>query len=386
MEESKWRPPPQYDSPYMTSATSPPVHLGPVVQRIPSPPRPGMMPQLGPYDSSAAGPYSAPPMGPVSAPSSAHTSAPGSSEENFVFFCSTELKIIRASADCYKHLGYHAHEFANFSLLDYIHPGDRFVVEQDRYSLVNASYPSIHPQSSRDTHAAVVAASERELLSVANGSDLYPASDVRMLHSDGGFTYFNVRQHLGGGLGGSLYQPESLGKIYLVISCLPFSDPSQEPHGRRHHHPSAPAAQQQSAALPSFSSIAAAADAPTASPSHYNTYNRPSSGPAPSQYYSRPTTSSSSTYPTAPSGPSPRAPSPAGQAPYPPSRYHSYPPLPPQHSPQGGYYHPPQGSHYDRRPDGHPDEWRRHGHPLPPPGAPGSAPPPADYRRGWDRQ
>jgi hypothetical protein len=339
----------------------------------------------GSYESAAASPYSAQ-SGPTSAPPTAHSSVPSQYDERqqstFTLFCSTDLKILRATADCYRFLGFHAHELLNLDLIRWIHPADQHLINQDRDQLLNVSYLPTTPHTSRETHVAIVTANENELKSPAAGmGDPYPNQTVRMFHGDGAFYPFNLRMHLGGGLGGSLWQQDTLGKIYLVVSCLPVPPPEalQEPPGRRPSHYAATVAPPPpSGALPSFSSIAAAADAPGGS-----AYHRPPSAPGPSgPYYSRPSTSSSSPYPPGPAGLSPRAPSPGGQGPY--SRYNSYPP---PHPPPGppGYYMPPS-SPYDRRPDTHPDEWRRVGHPLPSPGAHGSAPPPPDYRRGWDRQ
>lgn len=337
----------------------------------------------GSYDSSTACPYSAPPSSTASAPPTAIPTAQAPYDERapqtFTLFCSTDLKILRATADSYRFLGFHAHELLNLDLLRWIHPADQHLVIQDCDKLLNVSYLPTSPHTSRETHVAVVTANEHELKSPAAGMvDPYPNQTVRMFHGDGMFYPFNVRMHLGGGLGGSLWQKDTLGKIYLVVSCLPVpSDSLQDPPGRRpSHYPAAVAPPPPPpGALPSFSSIAAAADSPGAS-----TYHRPTSAPGPGPYYSRPSTSSSSPYPPGPASLTPRAPSPGGQGPY--SRYHTYPPPHPQ---PGGFYMPPS-SPYDRRHETHPDEWRRHGHPLPSPGAPGSVPPPPDYHRGWDRQ
>lgn len=307
----------------------------------------------------------------------------------FTLFFPTELKILRVRPESYSPTSFHPHEHHNLSLLEWILPSDRHLIEQDRDQLLSVSYFANHPQSNRETHAAVMAASEPELVCPAVGmTEPYPNQNVHMLLSDQNSSLSNVRIHLGGGSGGSLWQPDSLSKLYLVVSCLSIPHESSQESGRRHsHHRSTPARLQSSGALPSFSSIAAAADAPPSSSSHCHTYDRPSSSAAPPQYYSRPTTSSSSPYRSAPPGPGPRPPSLAGQVSYSTSRqpYPGRPPHPP--SPQGAYY-PSPNAHYDRR-DPHPDEWRRHGHPLPSPGAPGSGPPPPEFvrrRGGWERK
>lgn len=397
-EDSKWKGPASYDSPYAVSASTtspPPIPMSSMAPRLPSPPRSALGPPplggvpSGPYDGHAgASSYnstSAPPSAIASGPSGPppHSSMP----EPFVLFCSTELKILRVTSSCHHLIGYHPHEFANLNLLDWLHPADRHLIETERNRLVSIPYLQGVLQSNRDTHAAVMAASERELLSPAVGMrEPYPNQNVRILRSDNGFSLFNVRLHLGGGLNGSLWQPETLGKIYLVVSCLLISDRDVPPEvSARRPPPSTPSAPPP--ALPSFSSIAAAADRPDPqaqppqqlpSSQGYPYASRSGSAPNPQHqqhqppqqgYYGRPPTAN---YPPPPPGSSTRRTPSPNHPQYPSRPSHpssaSYPPPP-------GYY-PPSGQHV-HYPREHHDEWRRQG-PPPPSGPPG--PPEHEYR------
>lgn len=59
------------------------------------------------------------------------------------------------------------------------------------------------------------------MLSPAEGmKDQYPNQNVRLVRSDQQYSLFNVRLHLGGGLGASIFQPETHDRVYLVVSCL----------------------------------------------------------------------------------------------------------------------------------------------------------------------
>ncbi|KAL7418458.1 hypothetical protein Q5752_006916 [Cryptotrichosporon argae] len=289
--------PATYDTPYSTSAGgSPPFTANSAfsgsgfISRPPSPPRSAPDTFAAPWAAVPAPPAALAPLPPASTPlppaptlggsaavaAAAPAAAPAA--DLFTLFCTTELKILRASPTCHALTGYYAHEFANLSLADWVHPSDRHLVDAERARLVAVPYLSTQLHSHRETHAAVMACSERELLSPALGmKEPYPNQNVRILRADNGFSLFNVRLHLGGGLGGSLWAPETLGKIYLVVSCLLISErdvPSDAAAARRPvpavsnsgngggfaapapHPPVLPP----NHALPSFSSIAAGVD------------------------------------------------------------------------------------------------------------------------------
>ncbi|KAK4685421.1 hypothetical protein P7C73_g4733, partial [Tremellales sp. Uapishka_1] len=239
----KWRGPSAYDAPYMpTTGPSPPA--------LPLLPRP-ISPSRAAPDADPN--YVAPSL--------------------FTLFCTTEMKILRATPACYQLTGYHPHEFVNLNLLDWLHPADRHLIDMERNRLTSVPYVTGQLTSHRDTHAAITQRSERELLSPAEGMrEPYPNQNVRVLRSDNGFSLYNVRLHLGGGLGASLWRPETLGRIYLVVSCLLVAsqgggrrDQLLVPRAAAPPSPITPvplAQPPQPRALPSFSSIAAAADIP----------------------------------------------------------------------------------------------------------------------------
>jgi hypothetical protein len=209
-----------------------------------------------------------------------------SSAPLFTLFTTTELEVLRASPACHALTGYHAHQYANSSLLDWLHPLDRHLIEMERTRLITVPFVHAPLQSERDMEAAITRRSESELLSPAEGMGTpFPNQNVRIAHSGNHFSLFNIRLHLGGGLGASLWREETLGRIYLVVSCLLITPHTNTlPLEFTAHRPSPippptpfSSAQASAEGLPSFSCIAAVADAASqvettshASPSNYS--------------------------------------------------------------------------------------------------------------------
>ncbi|WVR00250.1 hypothetical protein IAU59_007393 [Kwoniella sp. CBS 9459] len=367
----KWRGPSAYDAPYMTGVDQPP--LGPMGPRA-SPPIPR-------------------PLGVESDP--AFSAAPPPNQP-FTLFTTTDFKILRASPMSYHLIGYHPNEFVNLNLLDWIYPQDRHLVDIERNRLLSVPYVEGPLRSIEVTQAAITQRSELELLSPAEGMrEPYPNKNVRVLHSDNRFSHFNVRLHLGGGLGASLWQPNTLGRVYLVVSFLaiprsrdlPLDTPAASSRRSSQIAPPTPITPvppmtSGPGGLPGFSSIAAAADAPQA---RYDQPSQPYYPPPPppqaSSSSSRPPSSSQSAYPYprvgAPMMPGPGPPPGPGPMPVqygrrsssPNSTYRTpqtstypmgtqdYPLAPPPPPPQqGGYYAPPPDQAY-RRPSDE-EQWR----------------------------
>ncbi|KIR71759.1 hypothetical protein I310_04438 [Cryptococcus deuterogattii CA1014] len=207
------------------------------------------------------------------------------------------------------------------------------------------------------TQATITQKTELELLSPAEGMrEPYPNKNVRVLHADNRFSPFNVRLHLGGGLGASLWQPVTLGRVYLVVSFLAIP--------RSHHFPpdvapvrrvsqinpptritSAPAMSGQG--LPGFSSIAAGVDGPQPRydqppPQVYypQPQQPPTARPPPpltaQPYLSYPQTAMPANAPVYP----PRRSSSPNSA-YRPPQTASYPISPTEYQVQPGFYQPP---------------------------------------------
>nr|XP_019044173.1 hypothetical protein I302_07454 [Kwoniella bestiolae CBS 10118]OCF23103.1 hypothetical protein I302_07454 [Kwoniella bestiolae CBS 10118] len=366
----KWRGPSAYDAPYMSTVDAPPPPLVSMGGRNSPPiPRP-----LGVEGDPA---FSAPPQ----------------PNTPFTIFTTTEFKILRASPMSYHLIGYHPNEFVNLNLLDWIHPNDRHFVENERIRLITVPYVESQLKSIEVTHTAMTQRTEIELLSPAEGMrEPYPNKNVRVLHSDGRFSPFNVRLHLGGGLGASLWQPNTLGRIYLVISFLPIPQPRDLPRegpassstivqpvrrtsGMAPPTPITPVPGPPMTAggqgLPGFSAIAAAADAP---PTRYDQPPPPQAyypPPPPQQGPSRQPMTAQPAYPYPRSGPmvipppgGPGIPLPYGRrSASPNSTYRTpqtstYPTGPPEYSQQQGYHPPaPDQSQSFRRPSDE-DQWR----------------------------
>ncbi|WRT70265.1 uncharacterized protein IL334_007260 [Kwoniella shivajii] len=353
-----------YDAPYITGVDTPPP-----------PPTGGFGGRNSPPIPRPLGIESDPPFSTSNPPN-----------QPFTLFTTTDFKILRASPVSYHLIGYHPNEFVNLNLLDWIHPQDRHMVDIERTRLLTVPYVESPLRSVEVTQAGITQRTELELLSPAEGMrEPYPNKNVRVLHSDNRFSPFNVRLHLGGGLGASLWQPNTLGRVYLVVSFLAIPQPRDLPRDgaastppiRRPSQivpptPITPVpAMSGGQGLPGFSAIAAAADAPQLR------YDQPPlpqafypSQPPPQQSTSRPSTSSTPTYPFPRVGPNAIPPAGINAVPAhygrksssPNTTYRTpqtsiypmpeYPPLPP---PQSGYY-PPQDQGF-RRPSDE-EQWR----------------------------
>lgn len=272
--------------------------------------------------------------------SAANYPTPDPTAHPFTLFTTTDFKILRASPSCFSLVGYHPNEFVNLNLLDWIHPQDRHLIDMERNRLLAVPYIEGQLRSVEVTQATITQKTELELLSPAEGMrEPYPNKNVRVLHADNRFSPFNVRLHLGGGLGASLWQPVTLGRVYLVVSFLAIP--------RSHHFPpdvapvrrvsqinpptpitSAPAMPGQG--LPGFSSIAAGVDGPQPR------YDQP-----PPQVY----------YPPPQQPPTARPPPPLTAQPYPSYPQTAMPANAPMHplrrsSSPNSAYRPPQTASY----------------------------------------
>lgn len=304
----------------------------------------------------------------------------------FTVFTTTDLRVLRATHGSSNLIGYHPNDLANMSFLDWVHPSDRHQLDIERLRLLELPQAGGGggggglASSNRDVHAGIHQRTEQELLSPAEGmKDQYPNRNVRLVRSDQQYTLFNIRLHLGGGLGASLFRPETHDRAYLVVSCLLV--PNQHPAPPPLLQTRAPSAATTSSSygpptpitpmtvgvgvgvgppggLPSFSSIAAGVDAPPQSASmRYGATpysSRPGTGslsvlPQHQPYYARPAPNSGSAQSTVYAKP----PSPSTQyrAEAQPSSYvpYDYPP------PAQNYY----GGGGDYRQTQHDNEWKR---------------------------
>lgn len=150
--------------------------------------------------------------------------APPPELDTFTIIATTDLRVARASASSFTLTGYHPEEFFNLSILDWVHPADRALLETERKNLVTVPFLPRQLVSDRDVLAALTRAPERELRSPAEGMREYPNQNVRVLRTDSLYSVFNARLHLGGGLGASLWRPATLGRVYIVISFLLMND------------------------------------------------------------------------------------------------------------------------------------------------------------------
>ena len=153
---------------------------------------------------------------------SSTVTSPGSNRMDlFELFVSSDLKILRATPNCLALTGFHPYEFVNISLFDFIHAEDREALEMQRRHLL-ASQSALGVVTSKESMSTMTTLGDRELMSPALGMQQpYPNANIRMIQSDNNtYTLFNIRFHLGGGLGGNLAQADTYDKIYIVVSML----------------------------------------------------------------------------------------------------------------------------------------------------------------------
>lgn len=340
----------------------------------------------------------------------------------FTVFTTTDFRIMRVTHGSWMLTGYQEPDFIGHSLLDWVYAAERSILDEERLRLLTLNNSTMLPNSNWEfLQNSVHHLSERELVSPAEGmGDRYPNQNVRIVRSDQQFSLFNVRLHLGGGLGGSVLRPETYDRIYLVVSCL-FIPPQTQPQPQSRAvssgtiassygppTPITPMTAGPPGGLPGFSSIAAGVEAPpsmqnTRFPSGpYSPYfpSRPGSQhqqqpPPGSGPYTRPnSTQPIATYPQIPpAAVYAKSPSQEIQTPYTPYEY-------PQSQPQGpAPAQTPLINDQAYYPEYREDQWNRHpgdGNPpplqqIPPPpdtsSSSSSNPPilPTDYsRRPWE--
>jgi hypothetical protein len=270
-----------------------PPHDDPNIYRQPLP----SYPPSGNYDPMYhPAPYyqnaPPPPQARIPSPQTAGSDPPNL----FTLFTTTDFRIMRVTQGSHGLTGYYQPDFFGNSLLDWVMPQDRQLLDEDRMRLLTLPNSTMLPASKWELFQdSVHHRSERELVSPAEGMGEYPNQNVRIVRADQLYSLFNVRLHLGGGLGGSLFHPDTYDRLYLVVSCLliPPPGPSPGPQSRAVSAgtiassygpptPITPMTAGPPGGLPGFSQIAAGVEAPPPSAGRYP------SGPYSPYFPSRP--------------------------------------------------------------------------------------------------
>lgn len=207
----------------------------------------------------------------IPSPQTTGTDPPNS----FTLFTTIDFRILRVSQGSCALTGYRQPDFMGHSLLNWVMPADRGILEEDRMRLLTSPNSTMVPDDKWEPlQNSIHHRSERELVSPAEGMGEYPNQNVRIVRSDQQYTLFNVRLHVGGGLGGSFYHQDTYDRLYLVVSCLliPSPGPLQGPHSRTvsagtmsSYDPSTPITPMTAGppgGLPGFSQIAAGSEDP----------------------------------------------------------------------------------------------------------------------------
>lgn len=149
----------------------------------------------------------------------------------FTCFTTTDFRILRCTPGSTPLTGYQPQEYINTSLLEWVMPHDRPLLEMELGRLMNNPMGPGVLHTSRETQEAVGMSSELDLMSPVEGmKEPYPNQNVRVMRVDQQYSLFNIRLHLGGGLGGSLWHPETSGSVYFVVSLLLLPPPPISPN------------------------------------------------------------------------------------------------------------------------------------------------------------
>lgn len=148
----------------------------------------------------------------------------------FEIFTTLNLRIVRSSTKSDSQTGFKSQHYLHHSLIEFVHPHDRQLLNVELRTLFtplkarfdpNNPAHRITPLSAREVHSSAAQLDQRRVMSPASGMcEPYPHQNLRILKSDHTFGWFNVRLHLGGGLGGDMLRPETFGRLYLVVSFL----------------------------------------------------------------------------------------------------------------------------------------------------------------------
>jgi hypothetical protein len=330
----------------------------------------------------------------------------------FTLFTTTDFRIMRVSQG--RLTGYHQPDFLGNLLLNWVMPQDRSLLDESRMRLLTLPNSTMLPASNWELlQSSIHHRSERELVSPAKGMGEYPNQNVRIVGADQQYSLFNVRLHVGGGLGGALSHQDTYDRLYLVVSCLLIPPPGSPPGPRgravstgtiasSYGPPNliTPMTAGPSGGLPGLSCIAAGVEAPPPSAGRYQ------SGPFSTYFPSHPISQHQQapistpgvlvTYPHSSSTPQPQIVTAYPTRQMPSTSIYAKSSLQELRTPSHAlheYTQPPRNHQTYYEDFNRDDQWHRHSgdrlQPLPPPQTSSSSfsdppPPPNDYsRRPW---
>ncbi|KAI7879470.1 hypothetical protein K492DRAFT_208247 [Lichtheimia hyalospora FSU 10163] len=148
-------------------------------------------------------------------------------------FLSMEICCARVSDEVQSLLGYYPQELAHRPLYSFIAPTSSEVLARlHRVLLDNVTHVASSvdatwqrtPPTERTTSEKFFSTHPDTLTAIANGSQTV-ADILWMKRNDGGLEALQAQFYLGGGLGADLYQPDTLGSLYII--CL-LSRPTRQ--------------------------------------------------------------------------------------------------------------------------------------------------------------
>ncbi|KAJ8653520.1 hypothetical protein O0I10_010848 [Lichtheimia ornata] len=159
-------------------------------------------------------------------PTAAQTTLQGTSSPVVTAFLSMEICCARVSDEVQTLLGYYPQELAHRPLYSFIAPTSSEVLARlHRVLLDNVTHVASSvdatwqrtPPTERTTSEKFFSTHPDTLTAIANGSQTV-ADILWMKRNDGGLEALQAQFYLGGGLGADLYQPTTLGSLYII--CL----------------------------------------------------------------------------------------------------------------------------------------------------------------------
>ncbi|KAG1462208.1 hypothetical protein G6F56_005563 [Rhizopus delemar] len=153
--------------------------------------------------------------------------------EELTLILSMEICCAQVPTEIYALWGYHPQELAHRSLYDFVSPDDTHRLSQlhrlllDHTSQIsNQSNPL--PPAERSTSTLFSTTSPSTLNTMANGSKTF-SDTIHIRQSSGGYKPYEIAFFVGGGLGGDLYDPQTLDRHYIVAHCRPPTLPVRRP-------------------------------------------------------------------------------------------------------------------------------------------------------------
>ena len=142
-------------------------------------------------------------------------------DEIFELITTVDFRVIRATKNMYPLVHYRPDHMIGREVYDLIHPDDIFFIESERQNLLDL-FPAYGEVCTSVEAARLISALSFDTVyrPIWGMPPFYPNRNIRFKDGVEGYTWFNLRLHLGGGLGGSLDGNGGWGRDYFCLSFL----------------------------------------------------------------------------------------------------------------------------------------------------------------------